>query len=79
MLAPGNGANALAFRPDGTALAVAGGARAVELWDPATGRKLATATGHDGREVAAVAFAPDGTRLVTGGGDKRALVWDVRR
>ena len=46
----------------------------VVLWNPSTGRKLATLRGH--REwVETLAFSPDDRRLASGGRDRQAIVW----
>jgi len=61
----------LAFNPDGTLLAVAGGDEC-GLWDPVTGHAL-TSVGHGG--VNLVAFSPEGRRLVMAGADDYARTW----
>jgi WD40 repeat protein len=88
----GHHIDAVAFSPDGTTVAVAGGGSrglrdgVVQLWDVATGTVLRTMQGSRRGAVSAIAFSPDGTRLVTGSGASRidvsypgdgALVWDV--
>ena len=58
----------LAFSPDGTTLASAGGAE-VKLWDVATGKLLRTFGGHQ-HAILTIAFTPDGKRVVsTDGGN----------
>ncbi len=57
----------MAWSPDGTHLATAGGDKTVRIWDPATGQTTTTLTGHT-RGVNTVAWSPDGTHLATTGG-----------
>jgi WD40 repeat protein len=73
----------VAFSTDGKTLASASGAFAetggtgeVKLWDPATGREIATLDGHTG-SVCSVAFSPDGQTLATGSFDGTAKLWDL--
>jgi WD40 repeat protein/tRNA A-37 threonylcarbamoyl transferase component Bud32 len=77
---------AVAFRPDGQALATAavGPAKArpiVTLWDLATGRSVRTFDAGQGR-VEALAFCADGGKLAAGGGTNPGpgwvTVWDVQ-
>lgn len=49
----------------------------VKVWDPATGRKVATLSGHADKVLAA-AFAPDGLTLLTASGDRTLRLWDTR-
>ena len=68
------------FSPDGKLLAV-GGYQEVRLIDPATGKPLATLSGH-ADYVRSLAFSPDGKMLAAAGGPPQRggeiKIWDVR-
>jgi WD40 repeat protein len=66
----------IAFNPDGSVLASAGGDQTVRLWDVSSGNLLASLTGHEDA-VTSIAFSPDGTLLASGGLDGRLLLWGV--
>lgn len=70
---------ALAFAPDGKVLAV-GGYKEVRLMDSASGRIVATLSGH-ADEVRALAFSADGKWLVAAGGlparSGEIKIWDI--
>ncbi len=70
----GSSVTALAFSPDGSQLAIAGG-ETVELREAATSRLLAV-MGHEGL-VVAMAFSPDGTQLATASADRTAGLWVI--
>jgi WD40 repeat protein len=72
------GVHAVAFTPDGKALAAGGEYdNNIRLWDLATGKPLREFVGHTG-PVAAVEVTPDGKTLASAGQWEPALrVWDV--
>jgi RNA polymerase sigma factor (sigma-70 family) len=71
---------ALAFSPDGRILASAEGGFCrggiIDLWETASGKRLARFDGHHSG-VWSLAFAPDGRTLASGGGDSQILLWDI--
>ncbi|GEM_PF-1969297 len=64
------------FSPDGKLLASGGGDDFVRIWDPTTGKEVASLPGS-GEGTMDVVFSPDGARLFTAGVDKRLRIWDV--
>lgn len=68
------------FSPDGKLLAI-GGYKDVQLVDPATGKEIATLTGH-ADYVRSLAFSPDGKILAAAGGPPQRggeiKLWDVQ-
>ncbi len=67
---------AVAFSPDGKAVAMATLGNAVELWDPATGDSIGQPLKHPG-ELYDVAFSPDSKTVLTGSADKTARLWNL--
>ncbi|WP_163508911.1 helix-turn-helix domain-containing protein [Fodinicola acaciae] len=65
---------AVAISPDGRTLATGG--PAVQLWDLASGRRIATLTGHTA-DVTSVAFSPDGRTLASASLDETVRLWDL--
>jgi WD40 repeat protein len=66
------------FSPDSATLACADPDQLVRLLDVATGREIATLSGHRG-PVYGLAFSPDGQTLASAGADGLVLVWDVAK
>jgi WD40 repeat protein/beta-lactamase regulating signal transducer with metallopeptidase domain len=67
---------ALAYSPDGAALASAGEGGSIVLRDVRGGRVTARLEGHRDA-VSALAFSPDGKALASGSYDKTVRLWDV--
>ena len=57
-------------------IATCGEDKFAKLWDPASGRCIATLSGHEDR-VWALAFSPNGRCLATGGVDTSIRLWDI--
>jgi WD40 repeat protein/serine/threonine protein kinase len=68
----------IAFSPDGSLLASAGGEGTVKLWESSSGRPVSTSlVGHTSK-AEWVAFSPDGFRLACSGWDGSVRIWDVK-
>ncbi len=67
---------ALAFSPDGSALATAHTNNAIRLWDTKTGTLQITQPAH-AMAPTALAYAADGKTLVSGGADGVVILWDL--
>jgi len=69
--------------PDGQLALVSGAASSsggdgmTMIWNPRTGEKAQTLTGHGGA-VTSAAFGPGGTRVLTGSRDGWAILWDAK-
>jgi WD40 repeat protein len=76
----GEALRSLAFSPDGTVLASAGGNTedfAIRIWDVGSGQLLHTLDGHTSI-VWQIAFSPDGQMLASVSSDGTAKIWDWR-
>jgi WD40 repeat protein len=70
-----NPVTAVAFSPDGKALATASVDLTVRLWAASTGKEERSLVGH--RDVvASVAYSPDGARLASASYDGTVRLWD---
>ena len=78
----GEGANGVAFSPDGKILAAGTEDLTVKLWNAETGEDMATLEGYDVtrgnvKRVWSLAFSPDGQTLATGTWHGSIKLWDV--
>jgi RNA polymerase sigma factor (sigma-70 family) len=74
-----NNTQAVAFSPDGRAVALAtrypqSGKRSVRIWDPATGKEV---KGLGDQPVRALGYSPDSRTLAAGNEDGSVALWDV--
>jgi WD40 repeat protein/class 3 adenylate cyclase/type II secretory pathway predicted ATPase ExeA len=67
--------HAIAVNADGSRFATTGVDGTATVWETATGKRLLTLRGHEGK-VNGVAFSPDGSLLATAGSDRTARLWD---
>ena len=75
-IAPGDGWRAV-FNPDETMLATGSLTGLLQVWNTATGRRMAALEGHQGR-VETLLFSPNGRLLASGGRDGLVCLWDVQ-
>jgi WD40 repeat protein len=64
------------FSPDGSKIVTGGGDNTAKVWDAATGKCLATFTGHT-LEVASVEFSADGKFVATGSYRGEIKIWNI--
>jgi len=73
-----DGAESLAFSPDGQLLAAGSNQGPIALWDVKNDQLLGELTGHT-QGVLALAFAPDGRTLVSSSEDSSLRLWGAPR
>ncbi len=67
---------AVAWSPDGTRIATAGGEGTAIVWDGRTGERLATLSGHE-EAVSNLCWSPSGKAIATASDDGTARIWDA--
>src|SRR6185369_8670900 len=67
----------VAFSPDGSLAATAGGGYTARLWRTTTGEPVGTPLQHQSHSVRTMVFSPDGRTLYTGDFDGNFRRWDV--
>lgn len=65
-----------AFSPDGRMYAV-GCNGEILIWETATGRQVASISGHSNKYVESLFFSRDGSRLLSGGRDSSVYLWQL--
>lgn len=68
--------HAIAYSPDGQAIAVGGVGGEVRLFNTSDGKRIATLKGHEGA-IFAVAFHPEQKQIVTGGFDGKVRIFET--
>ena len=71
------GMNSAAFSPDGSRIVTASEDQTARIWNPVSGKVIATLGGHWDRVLSA-AFSPDGSRMVSASWDKTLRIWDAK-
>jgi WD40 repeat protein len=72
------------FDPTGARVATTSSDNAIQVWDTASGQRLAELQGHKtssdttiGSGISFIGFSQDGTRVVSIGSDETVRVWDA--
>ncbi len=66
----------VAYNPVGQSLAGSSFEGWIGIWEPTSGARTGTLSGHRG-QVHAIAFGPDGNRLATAGRDRVIRIWNL--
>lgn len=72
----GDAVKAVAFSPDGHAVASGSSGNSIELWNITSGKLHLSLNGHE-NEVNTLVFFPDGKKMISGSSDGTARIWDV--
>jgi WD40 repeat protein/tRNA A-37 threonylcarbamoyl transferase component Bud32 len=67
--------NAVAWKPDGSALATASHDRVIKIWNAHTGQEIRSLHGHDDK-ITSLDWHPDGQLLVSAGHDHLIRLWN---
>ena len=66
----------ISFSPDSRLVATATSDKTAQIWDAASGKKLAVLKGHT-EAVNSAVFSPDGRRILTASDDGTARIWEA--
>lgn len=67
----------MSLSPDHARIATAAHGGEIEIWDVASGNRIASCEGHTG-PATIVAWSPDGEILASSADDRTARIWDAR-
>lgn len=68
---------AVAYAPNGAAIAAGGADKTVTVWNANTGKRVRSLTGHTGR-INTIVFSPDGKLIASGSSDRTVRIWNAK-